>query len=707
MSRFCILLIALTAFFGGSSQILCATEEEMQPPVAPVKEHITEIHGQTMVDPYHWMRYREDPQVLNYLEEENRYAYHVMKPLENVKNKLYQELKSRIIETDMSVPQRIDDYYYYSRTERGMQYSIHCRRLVGSDIEEIIFDENKHAQGHPYFSLGVLKVSPNHQILAYSVDTSGAERFELSFINLKTNEKLPGTIASTTYGLEWANDSKTVFYTLMDHSGRANRIKRHVVGQQPEESELVYEETDGRFWIRINKTRDNKYLLVSSNSATTSEVSILSANSPDDNFKVFVPRTPGIEYNLEHRKGTFYILTNKEAENFKIVKAPDENYKQKNWTDFIAHRENVLIDNFDAFENYIVIYYRENGLQKIGYYDFASNQLKDIKFHEAVYSIRRATNPMFCSDVLRYTYSSLTTPASVYDYSMKTKELKLKKQYEVAGTFYKNNYKSERLMAKSHDGTMVPISLVYRKDMFISDKPSNLYLTGYGSYGASYDPYFSSYRLSLLDRGFVFAIAHVRGGQELGRKWYEDGKLLNKKNTFKDFIACAEHLIEHNYTTSDKLAISGMSAGGLLMGAVVNMRPDLFGVVIADVPFVDIVNTMLDPDLPLVREEYEEWGNPEEEKYFNYMYSYGPYENLVAARYPDMLITAGLNDTRVLYWEPAKYTARLRTLNQSDSTIILKTNMAAGHSGASGRYDFLKEIAFEYAFIFKCLDVEF
>jgi len=681
--------------------------ETTSPPVARKQPVTREIHGVKLVDPYAWLRNRETPEVINYLKNENIYTQEVMKNTEQLQTNLFEEMKSRIKETDLSVPYRIDEYMYYSRTEEGKQYRIHCRRGIEEGApEDITFDENKYAEGKPYFSLGALKISPNHNILAYSTDTSGAEKFELCFVNLITGLQYPEKIASVTYGIEWAEDNKTIFYTLVDETGRAYLIKKHVLGSDPADDKIVYEEKDGQFWAGIGKTRDKKYLTITAGSSTSSEIWLLEANNPSGDFRLFKAREKDVEYGIEHQDGFFYIVTNENAVNFKIMRTSDSKLARQHWEEFLPHRETVLIDDIDAFSDYLVISERDQGLQKIRYCRKDSGDFKEIPFAEAVYSVTVDVNPEYKTSILRYKYTSLTTPESVYDYDLSSGKTELKKQTEVLGSFNTKNYQAERILASAPDGTQIPISLVYRKDMR-KKSVANMYLTAYGSYGSSFDPYFSSIRMSLLDRGFIYAIAHVRGGQEMGRPWYLNGKMLNKKNTFTDFIACAEHLIASGYTASDRLVINGGSAGGLLVGAVVNMKPELFKAAIADVPFVDVINTMLDPSLPLVREEYEEWGNPEIREYFDYIMSYSPYENITTQEYPDMLVTAGLNDPRVSYWEPAKFVARLRATKTGSNLLLLKTNLDAGHAGASGRYDFLKEIAFEYAFIFKTLNVKF
>lgn len=701
-----LVFILTTAMMILATSTIQATAEKPVPPEAKREVKIREIHGKKLLDPYFWLREKESQEVIRYLKEENRYTKTIMQDTETLQSHLFEEMKSRIKESDLSVPEKIGPYYYYSRTEEGKQYRLHCRkRLEENSVEEIIFDENKYAENKPYFSLGALKISPDHNILAYSVDYTGAEKFELHFLNLETAIEFSEVVASTTYGVVWAEDNKTVFYTLMDETGRADRIMKHKLGTPVEKDKLVYHEKDGQFWTGVSKTRDKKFIFIDSNSTTSSEVRFLDALKPDDDFKVFRSRQKNIEYGLVHQGSDFYIITNDNAVNFKVYKTPDNKIEPENWQLFIDHRPTVLIDDIDAFARHIVISERDEGLQKIRFFDLKSGKFKPIEFEEAVYSVNLDSNPEYDTDTIRYRYTSLTTPESVFDYNLSTGKAELKKQYEVLGSFKSSDYISERIYAIASDQTRIPISLIHRKDQHRRAAP--LYLTAYGSYGSSFDPYFSSIRLSLLDRGFTYAIAHVRGGQEMGRPWYDNGKLLKKKNTFTDFIACAEHLIKLNYTDNEHLVINGGSAGGLLMGAVANMRPDLFKLVIADVPFVDVINTMSDPSLPLVREEYEEWGNPNDKEYFEYMLSYSPYDNVKAQDYPTMLVTAGLNDPRVSYWEPAKFVAKLRANKTDKNFLLLKTNMDAGHAGASGRYDYLKEIAFEYAFIFKFLNIKF
>jgi len=505
--------------------------------------------------------------------------------------------------------------------------------------------------------------------------------------------------------VEWGNDNKTIFYTTLDEAKRPYKLYRHILGTAQEEDEMVYQESDEAFYLSISKTRDKEYLIMTLGSMTTTEVRYLKADLPKDNFQVIHPRQHEMEYYVAHHSDKFYIMTNDEAKNFKLMEVSVTDPSKKNWKEVIPHSDSVKIDGMDVFRNHLVVYEREKGLKKIRITNLMDSQVHYVDFPEPVYTYWRSRNPDFNTNMLRFNYTSLVTPRSVFDYNMDTKTRELKKQYEVLGGYDPSLYQSERIFAKASDGTMVPLSLVYRKGM-VKDGNNPLLLHGYGSYGISQEPTFSSNRLSLLDRGFVYAMAHVRGGGEMGRYWYEDGKLLKKKNTFTDFIACAEHLIAEKYTSSNKLVIYGGSAGGLLMGAVTNMRPDLFKAVIADVPFVDALNTMLDPSIPLTVIEYEEWGNPNEEEYYDYMKSYSPYDNVEAKDYPNMLITAGLNDPRVQYWEPAKWTAKLRALKTDKNILLLKTKMGEGHMGASGRYDYLKDIAFEYAFIFDLFGIE-
>ena len=668
-------------------------------PIAEKRPHVLSMHGDRRVDDYYWLRDRDDPQVIAHLEAENAYTAAMMQHTEALQTALYDEMLARIQETDLSVPYRKGDYYYYSRTEAGKAYPIYCRKQGSLDAaEEILLDQNELAAEHEFFTLGALAISPNHQILAYSTDTMGSERYILHFLNLTTRQLYPEAIPETYYGVVWGNDNQTVFYTQLDAANRPFKLLRHQLGSAIADDILVFHEPDDSYFLGVGKTRSEAYILLELGSKVTSEVHFLDANQPTGNFQVIQPRSPGIEYTVEHHSTVFYITTNEDALNFKLMKAPVSSPAKQHWEPVIPHREDVLLEGVSAFTNHLVIYEREAGLPTVRIRQLSTGEEHAIAFPDATYSVGEDANPEFDTTILRYSYTSLVTPRSVFDYHLDSREQELKKETPVLGGYDRQHYASDRLMATATDGTKVPISIVYKKG--IERNGTNpLLLTGYGSYGYSYDPGFSSGRLSLLDRGAVVAIAHIRGGSEVGRRWYEDGKFLKKTNTFTDFIACAEHLIEQGWTSADHLAISGGSAGGLLMGAVINLRPDLFHAVVADVPFVDVVTTILDDSLPLSILEREEWGDPNDKLYYDYIKAYSPYDNVEAKAYPNLLITGGLNDSRVSYWEPAKWTAKLRALKTNTNTLLLKTNMGAGHGGASGRYESLKEGAFEYAFL--------
>lgn len=686
------------------TDVLAAPEKEQAfPPVARVLPRIETVHGEIRVDHYFWLRDRGDPEVMAYLEAENRYAGTVMRHTEELQERLYQEMRGRIKETDLSVPDQMDDYFYYTRTQAGSQYPIFCRRRGSTDApEELLLDQNPLAADHPYFRLGVSQVSPDHRLLAYSVDTSGAEEFTLFIKDLTTGELLADRITRTSHGVAWANDSRTLFYTVLDEARRPCRLYCHVVGANPSEDVLVYFEPDASFFLDISRTRSRKYLILDLSSHSMSEVRFVSADRPQEPFRLVQPRQPGVEYTVTHHEDRFYITTNDGAPNFRLVQAPVENPSKEYWSPVLPYRPEVKLDSTDAFRHHLVIYECEAGLRRIRVLDLGSGADYLIPFPEPVYTVRPHANPEFDSTFLRFTYTSLVTPSSVIDYDLGSRTWTVRKQTEVLGGYTPFHYRSERLFALAPDGAQVPISLVYQAPLE-ADGRRPLLLSGYGAYGLSYDPVFSSNTLTLLDRGFVVAIAHVRGGEEMGRAWYEAGRLLHKRTSFTDFIAAAEHLVAQGYTSPDRLVISGGSAGGLLMGAVTNLRPDLFRVVLAEVPFVDVVSTMLDASLPLTVIEYDEWGNPNDPVAYSYIRSYSPYDNIEAKNYPHMLVTAGLNDPRVAYWEPAKWTARLRAMKTDGNRLLLRTNMGAGHGGASGRYDFLREIAFKYAFVLDVL----
>ncbi|NUM45052.1 MAG: S9 family peptidase [Anaerolineales bacterium] len=674
----------------------------MLPPLAPTHPHPLTLHGHTRVDPYYWLRDKSDPATLAYLTAENTYMEAVMAHTKPLQETLYQEMVGRIQETDVEVPVKKGPYFYYTRTEAGKQYPLFCRKKDNLDApEEITLDLNQLAEGKDFLKLGVYKVSPDHQWLAYSLDEDGSELFTIHFKNLTTGEVLPTRIPNTTYTGEWANDNVTYFYTTLDAAKRPYRLHRYSFATG---HTLLFQEDDPVFLVSLEKTRDDAYLFLNVGSIETSEIYFLSADTPEGDFHVIHPRQKGLEYKVSHHTGTFYLVTNDQAKNFKVMTAPATRPSKDNWTELIPHRAEVRIDGVDLFAGHLVVYQRENGLRTIHITDFATEESHAVTFPEPAYTYFEGDNPEFDTPLVRFTYESMTTPDTVYDYNMTTREMTLKKRKPVQGGFDPNNYQAERLMAPAQDGTLIPISLVYRKG-FTRDGNAPCLLYGYGSYGASMDPYFLINAISLLDRGFVYAIAHIRGGEEMGRAWYENGKFLHKKNTFTDFIDCGRYLIAERYTASERMAIMGRSAGGLLIGAVINLAPDLAKVAFAGVPFVDVITTMLDTTIPLTAGEFEEWGNPQNEEYYWYMLSYSPYDNVEAKDYPHLLVTSGLNDPRVQYFEPTKWVAKLRAMKTDNNRLLLKTNMGAGHAGASGRYDYLREIAFDYAFIIDSLGV--
>ena len=676
----------------------------LAPPVARMAPRVDTTLGDVRIDNYYWIRddARKNPDVIAYLQAENRYTEAVMKPLEPLVQKLYEEMKGRIKETDLSVPERVGNYYYYTRTEAGKQYPILVRKKGNlSAPEEVMLDENAAAGSAKYFRVGTSRVSPNDRLLAFTVDTMGNERYTLMIKDLTTGQLLTDRVPMVNYSLEWAGDNKTLFYGMGDSANRSYRIVRHTLGSNAPDV-VIAEEPDDLFGISLEKTKDRKFILINDGSFSSTEFKYLPANEPMGTFKVIQPKTKDLEYSVDHHGDKFLIVTNDGALNFKLVEAPDNSPGRENWKTIVPGRDSVLLDGIDVFRDYLVLYQRQNALRTMQVMNFAHGKTYAVDFPEAVYTYRGATNPEYDSKLVRFTYMSLTTPASVYDFDMSNRTRQLLKATEVLGGYNPALYGTERTWARASDGTMVPISLVYRKPL-VKDGKRPMLLYAYGSYGSSTDPTFSSNNLSLLDRGFIYAIAHIRGGQEMGRSWYDQGKLLNKKNTFTDFIASAEHLIQQGYTSKERLAIRGGSAGGLLMGAVVNMRPDLFKAVVADVPFVDVINTMMDASIPLTTGEWIQWGDPHKAEYYGYMKSYSPYDNVGHKAYPNMLVTAGLNDPRVGYWEPAKWVAKLRANKTDDNVLLLRTNMGAGHGGASGRYDALREQAIRFAFILNAL----
>ncbi|MFO0947408.1 MAG: S9 family peptidase [Planctomycetota bacterium] len=669
------------------------------PPIAAKVPRQTQIHGRMLHDDYFWLRDREDPRVIDYLKAENEYTASRLRPTEAIQAQLFEEMRQRLKEDDDTVPARRGQYFYYSRFHKGKQYPVHCRKKGSlAAPEEILLDENQLAKGHEYFQLGVFRVSPDDDRLAYSVDTLGNERYALYVMDLLNGTVIDGPIRDTYYSVEWSADSRFLFYNTVDDASRPFRLFRHEIGTPPTRDVLVHEEKDEAYYLTLSSTRSREYLVLELASNTTTELRTLHSNSPVEPFAVSFPRVPKVQYKLDHRGEYFYVATNVDgAENFKVVVVSAKNTSPNHWKTILSHRHDVKIDDVDAFAGHLVISERESGYSQLRVIDFAANDSKVIPSEEPAHTMTVGENLEFKTSTLRYHYTSLRTPDSTFDHEMSTGKSELKKRTEVPG-YNAAAYVCERLEANASDGARIPISVVY-KSGFQRDGSHPLLLDGYGAYGISNDPTFDATRLSLLDRGFVFALAHVRGGGDLGRRWYEEGKLLKKKNTFTDFLACADALVSGKYTSRDRLAIQGVSAGGLLIGAVLNERPDACAAAIAEVPFVDLINTMLDASIPLTVTEWEEWGNPHLPAFFDYMFSYSPYDQVHSKRYPAILATASLNDPRVGYWEPAKWVAKLRATNEGARRVLLKTNLEAGHSGASGRYDSLKDRVLQAAFL--------
>jgi oligopeptidase B len=682
--------------------------------VAPTAEKIpitSTIHGDTRVDNYFWMRLTDEQKnakipdhqtqkVLDYLVAENAYREKMMSHADSFQNRLFDEIKGRIKQTDMSVPYKDNGYYYITRYEEGKEYPIHSRKKNNPDApEEAMLNINELAEGHSYFALGGRSVSPDNTILAYSEDTVSRRQYSIRFKNLITGEYYVDVIPLTTGGITWANDNKTIFYSKQDAALRSYKIFRHSLGTQIKDDILVWHEKDETFATYVYKTKSKKYLIIASASTLSNEYQILEADNPTGEFRMFQPRAHKLEFNIDHYGQNWYIHTNKDgATNFKIMKTPENTTFKENWTDLMPYDKNIFIEGLDLFKDHMVISERRNGITQLRIRPWVGQNEHYIGFGEPSYTANTGINPDFETDLLRLNYTSLTTPSSTYDYNVKTKKLTLLKQQEVMGIFNPSDYKSERKMVKAKDGTRIPLSIVYKKG-FKPDSTRPVLLYGYGSYGISSDPYFSSARLSLLDRGFGFAIAHIRGGQEMGRDWYEHGKFLKKKNTFTDFIDCGDYLIKEKYASREKLFANGGSAGGLLMGAVMNMRPDLWAGIVAAVPFVDVISTMLDESIPLTTGEFDEWGNPKSKEYYDYMKSYSPYDNVGPKSYPPVLVTTGYWDSQVQYWEPAKWIAKLRDMKKDKNPLLMYCNMDTGHGGASGRFRRLRETAMEYAFL--------
>ena len=664
------------------------------------------IHGDIRIDNYFWMNQREDQDVIDYLNSENAYTKEVLESTEKFQENLYEEMVGRIKKDDESVPYRKRGYWYYTRYVSGGEYPIYCRKkgsglLKEAGKEEIILDVNVLAKGHSYYSVGGLSISPNNKLLVYSEDTVSRRIYTLKMKDLESGKLLDFEIKGTTGGATWANDNQTIFYTERDETTlRSFKIMSHNIVTSA--SKVRFIEMDDTFNCAVYKSKSEKYIIISSGASITSEYQFIPADRPEDSFKVFQPRIRGLEYGISHFENKWYVLTNWDAQNFRLMETDEVLTERENWKEVIAHRQETLLEGIEIFKHFMVVEERTNGQNHMRVINQQSKQEYYMEFESETYTCWSSTNPEFDTEILRYGYTSMTTPSSVFDFNMNTKAKTLLKQQEVIGGYDEGEYDSKRIWATARDGEHVPMSVVYKKstasDGQLKDSPLLLY--AYGSYGHSLDPYFSTIRLSLLDRGFVYVIAHIRGGEDLGRPWYENGKLLNKKNTFFDFIDCAEHLIQAGYTTKEHLYAMGGSAGGLLMGAVINYRPDLWKGVIAAVPFVDVVTTMLDDSIPLTTGEYDEWGNPNDEEYYNYIKSYSPYDNVETKDYPNLLITTGLHDSQVQYWEPAKWIAKLREMKTDDNILIMKCNMETGHGGASGRFEALKETAMEYAFLF-------
>ncbi len=655
------------------------------------------IHGDERLDNYYWLNERENPDVIQYLKDENTYIDHVLSHTKDDQEALYEEMVARMKKDDTSVPYKRNGYFYARKFEEENEYPTYLRGKSPAGDDEVLLDQNQLAKPYKFHSLQGMKVSPNNKLLLYGEDTLSRRIYTLRIKNLETGELLPDVIPNTSANAVWANDNKTIFYTVKGEDLRPDKVYRHTLGTDVSEDELIFHEKDGAFYTYVYRSNSEQYIMIGSNSTVSTEIQYIDANRPLEKFNVFQPRERGLEYEIEHVGDKFYILTNFQAQNFQLMETPVGKTSKSNWKSYIAHRPDIFIEDFDAFDNFLVITERHKGIGKIRIKKFNGEDFF-IAFPETVYTAYTSDNFEMNADVVRLKYTSMVTPSTTYDYNVNTQELRQLKQDEVLGGFSSENYRTEQVQAKAQDGKAVPISLVYPKN-FRQDGSHPLYLVGYGSYGSSYDPTFSSVRLSLLDRGFIVGIAHIRGGQELGRPWYENGKLFNKKNTFTDFIDCAEYLIAEKYADPQRIFAYGGSAGGLLMGAITNMRPDLWAGIVSAVPFVDVVTTMLDESIPLTTGEFDEWGNPKDKAYYDYIKSYSPVDNIEAKAYPPILVTTGLHDSQVQYWEPAKYVAKLRDMKTDKNPLLFHTNLEAGHGGASGRFSRLKEWALHYAFV--------
>lgn len=688
-----------------------AKEDGIKPPVAKKEAHEFKENGGSRVDNYYWMKLtdaqknaetkdQQTTEVIDYLTAENDYLKAELKHTEALQDKIYKEIVGRIKQTDESVPYKNNGYWYYTRYEEGQEYPIYCRKKGELTApEQILLNVNEMAKGHSYYSITGLEVSEDNKLLAFGEDSVSRRRYTIYVKDIETGKVVDTPIANTEGNVTWANDNRTFFYTKKDSlTLRSRWIVRHQLGVDPKKDVNVFEEADDTFYTGIYKTKSNKFLVIWSGSTLTNDYQVLNANTPLGKFTNFTPRERGLEYSIDHYKDKFYVVTNLDAQNFRLMETPDTKTPKTNWKEKIAHRKDTLLAGIEIFKNYLVLRERAKASTQMRIIDQSTGAKHYLDFGEAAYTLYPSVNEEFDTDLLRYAYTSLKTPQSTYDYNMKTRERTLKKQQEVVGGYNPDNYETERVWATADDGTEIPMSIVYKKGMEKNGQNPTL-IYGYGSYGSSTDPTFSSSRLSLLDRGFVYAIAHIRGGQEMGRQWYDDGKMFKKKNTFTDFIDCSEFLISEKYTNPEKLFAQGGSAGGLLMGAIVNMKPELYKGVVAKVPFVDVISTMLDKDIPLTTGEFDEWGNPEDPESYMYMLEYSPYDQVTAQNYPNMLVTTGLHDSQVQYWEPAKWVAKLREMKTDNNKVLLRTNMETGHGGTTGRFRVYKEIAQEYAFI--------
>ncbi|MBX3175390.1 MAG: S9 family peptidase [Gemmatimonadaceae bacterium] len=689
-------ILIIPAAFAAAPELMSQTPT---PPVAKRLPVVSTLHGDRRVDDYAYFRDRDNPETIPYLEAENAYTDAMTAHTKALEQRLYDEIVGRIKEDDSNVPVPRDGYFYYSRTERGKQYPIYVRRRGSLEAaEEIYFDQNAEAEGYAFFQLAGLEVSPDHRYLAVLVDTNGYEDFSLRIKDLQQGTWLPDRVEKVSWGLAWANDNRTLFYMTFDAAKRGDKVWRHVLGSPTAEDRVVYQDDDVLFNVGLERSRSGAWILISSNSFTSSEVHVIPTTDPTQAPRVLAPRRPNVEYSVEPGREHFYIQTNEGAQNFKVMRAAFAATSATQWEEWLPHRPEVFVEDVMAFAGHIVVSERREGLRRLAVHDLRAGDSHEVSFPEAAYGVFPSGNPEFATKTLRFVYTSLITPNSVYDYAMDTRERVLKKRDEVLGGYDPNRYAVERVYATARDGARVPVSLVYRKGLR-RDGRRPLLLYAYGSYGATMEPTFSSVRFSLIDRDITYAIAHIRGGEEMGRQWYDDGKMMKKMNTFTDFIDVAEHLVAEGYTSRDRLIAHGGSAGGLLMGAVANMRPDLFKVIVADVPFVDVINTMLDASIPLTAQEWEQWGNPQVEEHYRYIRQYSPYDNVRAQDYPRMLVVSGINDSRVAYWEPTKWVARLRAMKTDRNPLLLKMQMGAGHGGGSGRYERYREMAFRYAFM--------